>query len=320
MGRYSQLSPYGQQRYSSNPSSVETLYRSQLAAQGNAFGGSGHQEARIYARARVLGQLTAAFARADNCRDPEKVQELLPNLERDYGAASPPGATVQERRATVAAIKHLSRGNTRQNIESSLRALIGDGFVAYVTLAPAPSDPSVGNGHEWNPFPASGSDILSHLPDTAVSLFRVTDSIPFKYGHEARYEFIGGENRPLTDGDLVILDPGLMGRQERVTVVSVNDATVTLSCSKAHDAGAVMLSGPYPFWRSVQRHSLVVVSAATMSDPRALTTIDRFMRFALGAVSTWLITPESASGSGHTSPFRVGEGKIGETTLGEIEY
>lgn len=109
--------------------------------------------------------------------------------------------------------------------------------------------------------------------------------------------------------------PSLFGVQVTdgsVTWVAIGASTVFSAVfQNAHDAGASVLSGNFPFWWSTQRFSWIVVANAASVDPEQRRKVDLFMRRTVRGVSTWLIvagTPVPGGPTYTVGPLSAGAG------------
>lgn len=79
--------------------------------------------------------------------------------------------------------------------------------------------------------------------------------------------------------------------------------------TKAHDVGAAMVAGNYPYWWSTQRLAYIVVTAAASIDPETRRKVNDFMTRAARGVSQWGIvqgTP-TTPGVGTVGPLHVAD-------------
>jgi hypothetical protein len=124
---------------------------------------------------------------------------------------------------------------------------------------------------------------------------------------------------------MAVLDPGKLGIQEQVTIAAVSDGWLRFTPSFAHEAGALLAFGPFPFWASVHKHALIVVPEGSAghtgaADPNIRRLVDDVMSRVATGVSTWDIVNRGSSGN--VAQFLVGNsfGAIGTGTIGLTAY
>jgi len=77
-----------------------------------------------------------------------------------------------------------------------------------------------------------------------------------------------------------------------------------------------MTTAPFPYWVSSKRHNVIVLKAAAAADPEKRRQVNELLGRMLRGVSTWDIAAESTPG--HAGPFKVGEGLLGVTPIGDL--
>jgi hypothetical protein len=307
--RFSAFASFGALRFSSRKPHGQLIYEQMVADLGDGENYSldfdSLAAARLYANAMTFARAKYALERAGSQFRPSRALELLPALEDEYGIVPSPDATISERRSELAVAMRIARGASRVNIEEILTELLGDDFVSYETIDA--SDAVVNT--------ADPSDVGVYVkPGTERSVYRTTQSVlttgsPVTIG----YEFVTGANETLQAGDIIIIDPGNYGRVEAVTISSVDDedSTLTATFANPHNSGVVMATGRHPHLVSSKLHNLFVLSEEAMASARTRTKANRAIRRLLRGVCTWSLT----DGSG---PFKVGVGKLGVTTIGDV--
>lgn len=322
MSGYSAFAPYGLLSFGASPSAAEVIYDQLLANQGTAYSPEigGPAEGAIYAKAIVLGCAKSQIERAGVQTSPlDLAEEILPIRERETGIVPSPYATLETRRKDVAAKLAVSKGARRSNVVAQLQMVLGDAFVALrpvrkdeIVASPATPDDTSGN---W----------LNTTKVSARKLFRLVDPVTKTGDHQdIGYETIDGANASdlLAVGDRVVIDPGDEGRVEVITVTSsvttASPPTFAGVFQKPHSPGALVAAMRFPRQQSNKRHSLVVVTEKAALDPEIRRRIHGVMRGVSRGVSTWSIVHEVSSGSGTCGPFKVGVGKLGITTIGEM--
>jgi hypothetical protein len=290
---FSAFTPFGHLGYWYGSSRFQIIYESMRDGQDGAYGPNDvQQEARIYAFARCIAVAEGQLTRARNEGRPLKTQELLGELEHDFGVAYSPRQTEAERRVVLSLRERVLRGSRKESLDEALGLLLGADFVEAIPykdmLTPPtqwPADPSTNGNYQlralWRLYTVTECTALLGTRD-----LHVVDGVP---GQE-----------PLKTGDRVILDPANAGMAEAVTVVallaepSVDASNFTTNyvrvvIAKPHDAGVVATTAPFPLIISTQRHILVRVSAAATRDALTRIAINDLMRRMLPAVTTWEI-------------------------------
>lgn len=300
------FSAFNSTHFSSRPPAAQLIYEDLVRLLGDGENYTTEFDsavgARLYALAMTLGAALEACQRAGTQFRPDLVLELLPALEREYGLTPDSDATIQERRADLAAAMRIARGARRDNVEVILSTILGSDFVQYVTVAQADAVGSTGEQ----------ADGIYLQPGTARSVFRLTGPVtsigaPFTVG----YESIAGASAALAAGDKIAIDTANPGRLEIVEVDSVGVGTFTATFANPHDSGLVFGTGRFPNWWSSKRENVVVMSATGAVSERQRRRANRSLRRLLRGVSTWHLT----DGSG---PFTVGGGMLGVTTIGAV--
>jgi hypothetical protein len=304
-------SAFNSTHFSSRPSHQEKIYRELVKAYGSGDNFSDDWDsqfsARLYAFAMVLGRCLYEIERLGREHYPAKTQQNLTVLEREYGLAPAATDSVATRRAELTAAAWLPRGARRSNVEAVLTELFGEAFVQYVTVATADVQTSTAT-------PASRG--VYAKPGTQRSAFRIIGPITTLGAPVAvQATYVAGLKEAPSSGDRFIIDPSDLGRVEAAAVASASLAgetlTLTATFTQPHNAGAVIATGRHPHLTTSKRHNLFVMAA---DDARTNNTRRRLHRAAhklLRGVSTWSIT----DGSG---PFKVGVGRLGITTIGEV--
>lgn len=136
MPLFSAFSPYGLLAFSSRDTNARKIYDSLMGNAGEAYAADGAFAADAYAMAREAAAAQATLDRVANHRNPLKAQELLPELEREYGLAPQPTATLAQRRQALADKQRLLFGAREQAVRDGIEAIVGTdgGLVAYRTI------------------------------------------------------------------------------------------------------------------------------------------------------------------------------------------
>lgn len=116
---------------------------------------------------------------------------------------------------------------------------------------------------------------------------------------------------------------GVQVTDSSVSWIAAGASTVfQATFTKAHDVGASVLAGNFPYWWSTQRHSFVVLTNAAAQDRDKRRRVDTFMRRIMRGVSTWGIvggTPTGGTSGGTVGPTTV-NGPMGATPVGTFSY
>lgn len=275
---------------------------------------NGPHASRAFADAMGIATAMRTLERAGNQGDPRLVGELMADMERDWGVVLDSTLTPEERRPVLELARRIPAGCRRENVERCMRELLGDGFIAYRTCQPT----------EYTAFPSNPATAGNWpQPGAPSKLWRTTEAIsitgtPITVG----VEFIGGSVDPLLPGETAILGAGLHGLAEKVTIASATSTTVTITCTRAHDSGSYITTALYPYWFSSQRSELIVVTEATLQNAPLRKRLNELCHKLFRGTSQWLICTSpvvpGAGLDGWIGPFRIGEGRIGVTPLGEL--
>lgn len=304
-------SAFNSTHFTSKPSYEEQIYGEMVKALGAGKNYSVDFDslvaARLYANAMAFGRCKYAIERLGTQFLPSKALENLPLLEREYGLTPEVGASVAQRRSELVVAARIARGASRTNVEAILSELFGSDFVAYVTNSIADSVVFPVNAPNTGVYVKPGSpraafELLTNVARTAIPV-----TVPAR--------LLAGNAQSLRAGVRFIIDSGDFGRAEAVTVeaVSVVDGvySITATFAKAHKVGAVIGTGRHARQATSKRENLFVLSATAASDAKKRRRLHRAARRLLRAISTWSIADQSG-------PFKVGEGRLGITTIGAV--
>lgn len=287
-------------RCSSKKPLGQVLYEQILESQGPAYQHevmAGPVAGRAFALAMMVARANSTLERAAEQADPLKVYDLLLAKEREYSLTPAPDATLGERRQALAAAMKLSIGPRRANVEYQLQTLLGEDFVAWVT----------------NESDADAAFPLSPWLDCGIfrspvlwKTIRVTPKVAFtgtpltvQWTHEA------GDTGTLTVGDKLVVAPGETGQQDLITITARTSSTLTATFARPHEAGAMAIRRPWPFWMSTAKHSLVVVRNGRAQDRVLRKKVALLLHKLLGATSTWDVVEENTT-AGTTGGFLPG--------------
>jgi len=310
MPKTSLYTPYGQLRYSASPSTLQRMVESVMDGVDGAYSEDGAFAADVYASCRVLAAAQATVERVGNHRNPLKTQELLPQLEREYGIVPRLNATMDERRQKLADKVWLREGARYEAVVSGLTDILGSGFVAYRTMTVAESPPI-----PTTPYTIPGHNVFLP-PGTTVKLYRLDTTISLFGSRAVQLTYLSGDQSPIAVGEKLVFEVGRLGLEETVLVQASSGTTVTCDFNTAHGAGCMVRGGTWPRWQSRKRWNLIVVTQAVLDSGELMAEVHEFLRSALRATSTWTVTVETSPGV--VGPFVPGTGIPGVTPIEEI--
>ncbi len=299
---------------SSEPSYAETIYNAIVAQLGGQYAvtpGS-RMDAWAYATAMGLARARYQFLRVKNQADPRKASDLLPRREDEYGVVPGPTATLEERGEALAAKMRLPLGAVRSNVETQLRAAIGDEFIAYVTTAEADQVSTLRDDANFQP------------PTTPIKLIRLLDpvtslgaplAIRYENADESQVEI------KVAAGDKLVIEPETDSVTEVVTVsaaITIDDVPhIVATFQSPHSADCIATTGPFPDWISTRRYQYVVVDETAIMDREKRRKVNETMADVVRGVSQWAIVPETAAGE--SGPFTVEDPVLGRAGLIPVE-
>lgn len=325
MPKLSLFTPLGLLKLSSAPSPAKVIYDAKRAALGGSanfsIGLGTHLGGRLYAESILEARIDEKIRRARDQDLPEKVVEQLPDREHEFGIVPPAGVTPQQRKKNLASRMLLPGGGNRNNIEISLRKLLGDAFIAYRTIKPS----------ERVKWPANLGDQPMNLkaPSIQRKLIRITDAISIGLGSPQLVGFTAVSPKATADdpilrkGDEIVVEPEVLGRAEKITVAGVfqddfGGMTFRATFNNPHDANAWATTAPFPMWTSTQRSCLVVLREPDAYDPEIRRMTNELLHRILSGVSTWSIVGESAANQ--AGPFILNQSPMNATPFGVVTF
>jgi hypothetical protein len=314
---FSAFTPLGMLRLSGGPSHAERIFKSKRAALAKEFDLSkgSRYDAWCYAEAMREARILYSAERAGRQALPHGADVMLPKLERDLGLAPGPTASLAERRQLAAFRRRQPRPPTRYEVESSLRGLLGDDFLALVPTGV--DDAAV--------YPADVGTSPANLvsPRVARRYIRLLEPVAFvSTPVQVAYEHLIPTGTPadaVQKGERLVVEPEVQGITERVTVTAVDDELQILlaTFTRPHTAGCLATTMPFPTQQSTKRRSLVVLTPAAAVDPERRRVVNEYMARVCRATSCWDI----AQGSGGTTgAFTVGVSPIAAETIAAVSY
>jgi hypothetical protein len=320
MPRFSSLAPFGQLEFSSKPSVFQNVYQSMVNSLGGQYDLTvgGHNEATVYARARGIARAKQALRRAGNQTRPMKTVELLPLQEQGYGLVPNETDTILTRQQSLAARMLLSRGATRENVETQLRAILGAAFVGYRTLA-------AGEVTSWPADPSPGPGTFPRVDGAVVAKYvRFVDPVSVVGVATVHYAALDPTQGTvsLTAGDVMTVQLETLGLAERVTVTSVGVDAVgqffIATFANAHDIGASGIVGSVPVWQSTQRIAFIEVTSAAALSIETKRKVDDVMNRIARGVSQWALVQPTTAGATTMGPFTLGVSPLGAVPVGTV--
>lgn len=308
---FSAFSPWGMLEFSSSPPRAQSIYESLVAMHGGNIDDtfSGPLCAEWYAHAMAAGAARDTLERAENQADPLTVHELLPVQEGMYGLSVGPVDSANTRRAALAARYMVALEPSQQNVSQALRLLLGVDFVAWVPNPVASPSPTL--------IPAAMCKAVGSRVKTVTLLSGITNNTT---PQTVRYSATSGDAVDLQGQEVIIVDPGLSGIQEAVTVLSTpRGGLLTAQFSFAHAAGALAITQSFPNWSSFKKNSVVVVKNGRANDPVLRAKVNDLLSRMLSGTSTWDIVNENST-PGTAGPIRVGQPSIGTVPIGTVTY
>jgi hypothetical protein len=308
---FSAFTGWGFLAFSSAPPRGQSIYEAIVSMNGGNFDDTfaGPMCAEWYATAMAIARARDTLERAENQADPLAVHEMLPVQEGMYGLAPGPTDSANDRRATLAARYAVALEPSQQNVTRALRVLLGDDFVAWVpNLVASPSPASI-PAAQCKPANARFKTII-------LQGFVVGDNTQQRVAF--RHE--DGDSAELQDREVVVIDPGLSGIEEAVTVLGPPlGGMFVAQFAMTHAAGARGITSSFPNWSSFKKNSLVVVKRGRAHDPVLRAKVSDLLSRMLSGTSTWDVVQENVI-AGTAGPLLVGQPGIGTVPIGLTTY
>lgn len=296
----SDFEPFGVFAFSNAEPVTRNVYEGLRDQLGSAFQ-QPSQNAETFADAMCLGIAQLQIDSAAAQGDPNQVNYMLAEVEKDFRLVPKWGATLEQRRAALETAMTASCGAITSVVFAGLTAILGSDFIY------------------WRPMDRATEVTLSTAspvfvsPRTPIKLVNILTLI-MPGSRVVEYSRVLDDGNPLLNGERITIDPAKSGLDELVTVTEATPTTFRATFAKPHGANTEASTAPLTRWCSTAAHSMVVVSAATLSNPEKLAEIHAFMRKVLKTSNTWCICAES--GTGVVGPFTVSGGRVGQTPIG----
>lgn len=308
---FSAFAPFGMLRFSSKRPVAQVMFeslRQSIGGDENTRADfAGPMIAHLYATAMALARVQRGVDRVNANRTPHTSEEAIELHERDYRIVVPSGATYDERRATLEAAELLAQGCTIDVVEAALLALLGTDLIgvrthtsAEVTISPS----------SWALPPASWK-----LPRVASKWYRLSGPVVDPGSYTLGCVGLTGDTPPIVAGDVITVDPGLLGIQETVTTTA-SGSNVVATFARTHEADALVTTAPWPTMNSTARHVLIVVTSSVARSKAWRRKVGALCKRMLRASDRWLLVEETSTGA--LGPFIAGAGIPGVTVLTEI--
>lgn len=312
--KFSAFAPFGLGGFSGRVPLARRLYDAlwaNLNGAGRAenFARGGYTDARVFATAKALARWLTAARKLDAQLRPETVLELLAAREDEHGLVVPVGATLAERRAALQVQMRLGLGGSYGNLRQALEDTLGDAFVELRqlptgSLVNVPADPTTGPGYFIEPqIPRRLfrlRDNLTVLGDHVVAILHLDGSVPTDDELPLQFETF-------------VVEPEHNVLRERVEIQAIGtdsygNCLLLANFTKAHHAGALLSTQPWPFWLSTRRHWLVRLTPEAALDAETRRRADELMHKLVRGVSTWSLL-------GNDGPFEIDVSPLGVTPL-----
>lgn len=325
MPKFSAFTPYGLLRYSSNPSRAKRIYDALVLAHKDPETGQfafdctpgTHIEASIYARAKAYAVAEGAAERLDNQDDPHKCYDARRGLEKQYGVRLPRQTSMAERRDELEYRMSRNRGSVSEHIIEGLTRIFGGDFIAY---HPITTTESV----KWPASPGSGPGTFPKATVPAKKV-RILDPIASLNPQEVSYENwspVDAEVQ-IAKGDILCVGAEDLVTAEKVTVTAASGTgtsrVFTAQFNQAHEPNSSATTGPVPIWWSTKRLALVVVAAASASNPILRRKAYEFLRRASRACTLVEIVQPTTPGATTTGPYLLAQSPLGAVPVGEFD-
>lgn len=318
MPAFSAFARFGHLRFSAKKTEAQIIYERMVAAVGGeemvADGGYGIDtalHARIYAHAMALATAKRNFDRVLGNENPTTSVELLSYHERDYGLAPLPEDTDDQRRAALEVAQRVAEGCRHDVLHGAMSELLGDDLVAVRLL----------DATEYTVYPSNWSTPATR-PGTwkrsdVVAKRRTLDASVSTIGESTvATTYLGGSSEMFAIGDTLVVEPGLVGRQEAATVSGVTGDSFTANFTKPHPAGSIVSTEPWPTAASSSRNVIIVATSAVARSSAWRKKVGARLRGLLRVVDSWELVEEYSAGQ--LGPFIPGEGIPGVTPVVQL--
>ena len=302
-------------RFTRGPSRAKLYYEQLREMWGSLF--TDDPEAAInvetFAQAKCLAIASEQLRRAGNQANPRHVTDLIAKLEADYRVVPRPGASIQERRAALAAARAVKGGALVTSITSGLTTILGS---LLIDVFPQPMG-AVGTGGMCPDTlaPDGGPGAFKPLGETFKAIRFETHNL----GASVGYAHVAGETAPLMAGERLTVNPSGTGLIETVTITSATASTFTATFTGTHSAGTLATTASIPYWITGRRLLYIVVADAVFDDAVLLAAAHDYLRKTLGHATCWaVVTVDPLSGG--IGPFIIGESLLGRVPMQEMFF
>lgn len=319
MPKFSAFQDFTAFRFSGKPTHGEAIYRSMRASEIKAFDltkGS-YEESRLYAQAMGLARARYAIERGFNQHDPLRVIELLPEVEKDWSCIPGYNDGIVDRQNALAAKMRLPIGAKKTNVESLMRSIFGEDFIAYRTTVPS-------EVRTWPNVPWTGPGSWKRETTATLPKFFKLLSPVSTFGNQKVYYEPVQPNDPdrVLNGEVLTLEVENVANAEQVQVDSVGEDSggyfFTADFIRGHSIGASILFGTIPVWMSNQRLSLIVVKAAAIIDRERIRKANELLETVCRGVSGWAFVQPTIPNASTVGPLTLNVSYFGATTIGTV--
>jgi hypothetical protein len=289
--RFSCFSRFGHYRFSGKRPAAQAIFYGLRDALGGTENLGDHHltgpmAGSLFAKAFATANAQRAVDQFTREQTPHTSEHYLEMHERDYLIVPPASATRDERRSALLAAELLSLGCNDSALQDALSTLLGSALVAVRThdsteFVIAPADWATTGPGTWKP-----ASIIAKW-------HRLTAAIGAPGLQSFSSTSIHDDATVLTGGDVIVIDPGKFGIQEKVTITSTGQGTFV----RAHEVGALVTTEPFPFATTSSRHILIVTTTAVATSTAWRRRVAVVMNKLARAVDCWSLVDETVAGT-----------------------
>lgn len=310
----SDFEPFGMLEFSSEEPLAQRIYNSLREDMGPAFQ-QFDQDAETYADAMCLAISQLQIESASAQMDPDQVNYLITEIEKDFMVIPRYAAALEERRTNLALLMRSAWRGTTAVITAGLAAILGADLYGWRFMRMT--------GDASNEVTPSTLTPTISPPSTPIKLATLTGTV-FPGVTTVGYTMLLDAGKSLIAGDKITVDPENLAAVELVTVtnsyqLSATTGTITATFAKCHGPTMLATTATSPLWVSNKCHAIIVVADSVLSDGEKVARIHSFMSKVAPATSTWAICQATATTPAlQTGPFRVGQGRVGQTPISTV--
>lgn len=329
--------PYGLLRWKRGVPVAKQLYDGLLALFGDPDRALSTEPGSLvddlsFAAARMAAYVDAKMERAGDQQFGDTAYDLLSAQEQEHKIYPDPFATVRARQAALAARRLLPAGASRPAFEQALLTLLGDNYVGLHITTPT----------ERVLWPANLGDqpMNLQLPTVTSKLAQLREEVALGMGAPLAVAYapidplpVTGSVHSLAVGDVVVIEPEILGRAERLTVTAVGTKdfvdtggtvveadvpTFTATFANAHEPSSILTTDPFPVWTSTQREVVVMVKQVAAVTAATRDQIHDLLDRMTTGVTTWAVVQESAT-QNTAGPFTLDDPSLGLLDLNPLD-